>query len=186
MQTKKCSRCGKLLPITDFYVKYKTPKIKYYSECKSCRLEITTKYSKTPKAILATKKYYQNNKNSILLRQQNYYRNNTDHVKEIKNRWLMNNVEKNKEVRKKSKTKVREAFLNMYGNKCVCCGETIYEFLTLEHKLGQKGVKRSYKKSGQYAYAEAIKEYRPDLYEVLCWNCNCAKGRYGYCPHQNN
>lgn len=23
----------------------------------------------------------------------------------------------------------------------------------------------------------------PDSVQVLCWNCNCAKGIYGYCPH---
>jgi hypothetical protein len=27
--------------------------------------------------------------------------------------------------------------------------------------------------------------YPPD-FQILCYNCNCAKGVYGYCPHQIN
>lgn len=74
----------------------------------------------------------------------------------------------------------RSAFLEMYGGKCVCCGESIAEFLTIEHKLGQKGKKRE---SAYKAYSNATEDYNPDIYEILCYNCNCAKGKLGYCPH---
>lgn len=77
----------------------------------------------------------------------------------------------------------RKEFLNMYGNRCVCCGETTYEFLTLEHKLGQRGKKK--KDTSHKAYCDATRDYNPDTYEILCYNCNCSKGRYGYCPHHN-
>jgi hypothetical protein len=40
------------------------------------------------------------------------------------------------------------------------------------------------KESSHYSYRLAAKEYRPDLYEILCYNCNCSKGKHGYCPHQ--
>ena len=75
---------------------------------------------------------------------------------------------------------LRNAFLQMYGSKCACCGEKIREFLTMEHKQGLIGQKR---KAGTTGYKIAVTEYRPDLYETLCMNCNHAKGRIGYCPH---
>lgn len=75
----------------------------------------------------------------------------------------------------------RDKFLFLYGCICVCCGEDQAEFLTIEHKLGQIGKK---KESSFRAYTKAITEYRPDLYEILCMNCNHARGRYGKCPHQ--
>ncbi len=78
----------------------------------------------------------------------------------------------------------RKEFLKLYGNRCSCCGENIVEFLTIEHRNGLGRAAR--KKIGSRVYVQAIKEYRPDLYTILCWNCNCAKGRYGKCPHQDN
>lgn len=76
----------------------------------------------------------------------------------------------------------RESFLEMYGKSCRCCGEGKKEFLTIEHIRGQAGGKES----STTAYRKAALEYRPDLYEVLCMNCNHSKGRYGYCPHENH
>ena len=26
--------------------------------------------------------------------------------------------------------------------------------------------------------------YPQDDFKCLCWNCNCSRGRYGYCPHE--
>lgn len=77
---------------------------------------------------------------------------------------------------------VKDKFFEMYGNRCACCGEAIIEFLTIEHLAGQVGKK--VKDTGYRAYRQAIKEYRPDLYAVLCLNCNHAIGRFGMCPHQ--
>jgi len=87
-----------------------------------------------------------------------------------------------KEISRRYHKHIKDTFFEMYGNRCVCCGETNIEFLTIEHKLGQRGVKK--KESSFRAYISATKEYQPDTYEVLCMNCNHAKGKLGYCPHQ--
>lgn len=34
-------------------------------------------------------------------------------------------------------------------------------------------------------YKRVIEEGFPDTYRLLCWNCNCAIGIYGECPHKN-
>lgn len=106
-----------------------------------------------------------------------------DHAEELKikaKKSYQENKEKKKEYQRKIYKSIKEKFLLMYGGKCVCCGERHTDFLTIEHKLGQI---RATKETGTRAYRKAIQEYRPDLYEILCWNCNCAKGQLGYCPH---
>ena len=96
--------------------------------------------------------------------------------------WNKNHAVYQSERNTKRNKVLREKFFDMYGRKCVCCGEVIPEFLTIEHINGQKGIKN--KKRGSPAWREAIQEHRPDLYEVLCWNCNLAKGLTGTCPHK--
>lgn len=68
--------------------------------------------------------------------------------------------------------------------KCQCCGYPIYDFLTID----QIGVKGGWKEHRKYAgvnfYMNIIKRGFPDNYRVLCFNCNCSIGFYGYCPHQ--
>lgn len=82
--------------------------------------------------------------------------------------------------------KLRRQFFGMYGGKCVCpkCSETNEWFLTLDHINNDGYIARSKGKYNLSAYRDAIKEYRPDLYRTLCFNCNCAKDKNGgICPH---
>lgn len=98
-----------------------------------------------------------------------YYKDNQEHIRK--------RVKENTETR-------RDEFLQMYGNKCICCGETEKAFLTVDHVKGQKGVPREKKERGITLYRNAIAEYRPDLYRVFCMNCNFATRYEGsICPH---
>jgi hypothetical protein len=71
-----------------------------------------------------------------------------------------------------------------YGAKCVCCGESQIEFLTLDH-INNDGAKhkRTIKKRGSQFYRWIVQNLYPNFLRVLCWNCNCALGSFGYCPH---
>ena len=76
--------------------------------------------------------------------------------------------------------------LNAYGGcKCACkgCNITEVEFLTLDH-IGDSKKKLNHK--GINLYRVLRKEGYPhkNKLRVLCWNCNCALGQRGYCPHQ--
>lgn len=77
--------------------------------------------------------------------------------------------------------------IEAYGGKCTCCGEAHIEFLTLEHK-GGRGDKDKHKsganKTGWSMYQRARAEGWPDRFTILCFNCNCAKGVFGTCPHK--
>ncbi len=113
-----------------------------------------------------------------------YHRNYAKEHRDDANEYGKKNYPKYKdsklEYQRKLRSRYKNKFLEMYGKGCSCCGETIYDFLTIEHKQGQQKISR---RTGLVAYRDAVKEFRPDLYEVLCWNCNCAKGKLGYCPH---
>jgi hypothetical protein len=80
-----------------------------------------------------------------------------------------------------------EAFA-AYGHICSCCGEAHPELLTLEHTKGNGGAHRKSLgvKAGIWFYTWLKKHGFPqDLgLTVHCFNCNCSKGQYGYCPHE--
>lgn len=139
------------------------------------------------------KKYYQENKEKVLAQNREYNKTHRAELREYRRKFKEEHPEKVAQQHKCWRDRnpdyaieryniVKSAFFEMYGSVCICCGEIIVEFLTLEHKLGQVGKKR--KETSYGAYKKAIKEYNPDLYEVLCLNCNHAKGRFGYCPHE--
>lgn len=69
--------------------------------------------------------------------------------------------------------------------KCACCGESMLDFLSIDHIDGGGNEHRKQKGiwgSGIYRWLK--KNGFPAGYQVLCHNCNQAKGFYGICPHQ--
>jgi hypothetical protein len=116
--------------------------------------------------------------------------------KAIANRSYLNNIESHRYKNKqradymrnwlqKRAVKARLKLFEMYGNECSCCGESAKEFLTLDHIDG--GSHDHKLKVGRKTYRiheDACKEYRPDLFQVLCMNCNWSIGQFGYCPHR--
>jgi len=71
--------------------------------------------------------------------------------------------------------------------KCKCCGETEIKFMTLDHIEGE-GTKhlREIGGGGTKLYLWIIRNNFPKGFQVLCFNCNCAKGFFGECPHQSS
>lgn len=96
-------------------------------------------------------------------------------------------------VRERNKAyavKLRKQVLTEYGNgklACVCCGESHYEFLCLDHKKGGGGQER---KNGTGSVALLYKLRRLGFpkgdYRTLCCNCHQAYTEHGCCPHQNS
>lgn len=77
---------------------------------------------------------------------------------------------------------VRRAILKLYGGKCVCCGERNEVFLTLDHINNDGHRDRRQGLNGEMLCRALLKSPRRDL-QLLCYNCNGAKGRIGVCPH---
>lgn len=84
---------------------------------------------------------------------------------------------------------VKAIIVKHYSNGkmcCNCCGENIFEFMTVDHIKGggNKHRKEIKKESGRSFYEWLIKNNFPKGYQILCWNCNWSKFRHGICPHQ--
>lgn len=82
--------------------------------------------------------------------------------------------------------KLKQTILDHYGQVCNCpcgCRVTSFEWLTVDH-VNNDGLHRQSggKNSGHALYRQIINREFPDSFQILCWNCNCAKGHYGQCP----
>ncbi len=74
-----------------------------------------------------------------------------------------------------------------YGGSCNCCGEDTISFLSIDH-VNNDGKDHRWKNgnriSGVHLYQKIIKANFPDLYQLLCMNCNFGKRmNNGVCPH---
>jgi hypothetical protein len=75
--------------------------------------------------------------------------------------------------------------INAYGGKCACCGESGIEFLQIDHIDGWGAEhRRTLKKDGVAFYRWLCKNHFPKGFQVLCANCNSAKGIQAECPHK--
>lgn len=95
----------------------------------------------------------------------------------------------NKKARENNK-KQRLLVLQYYSAPipfCICCGEREIKFLAIDH-MGGMGNKHR-KEIGLYGGSSfckwLIKNNFPPGFQVLCHNCNMAKGFYGDCPHKD-
>ena len=81
----------------------------------------------------------------------------------------------------------RRFIINYYTdgkNCCACCGEKEFKFLTIDHINNDGGKHRKIIRGGGTAiYKWLRRNYFPDGFQILCYNCNCAKGFYRKCPH---
>lgn len=90
-------------------------------------------------------------------------------------------------IKKRCEVKLRLLVLSNYGGKCACCGESEYEFLSIDHINGDR--REDTKLLGfcqtnmLYRYLRNH-NYPTNRYQLLCYNCNCAKGFFGACPHK--
>ena len=112
-------------------------------------------------------------------------KNGSPESKLVHQKWNNDNKILMNQYKKKSKDSLRSRVINGYGGCCNCCGERMVEFLSLDHVLGGGNQERKTKScGGRAAYMRAIKENFPSDYQILCMNCNFAKGIHGGCPHK--
>lgn len=90
--------------------------------------------------------------------------------------------------------RLRLEMFEAFGWKCYCCGEEHPQFLTLEHVNGGRhfygrryGRDENSRQSNTYVEIRRAKREGWDRtnWELLCMNCNHAKGHYGQCPHRS-
>ena len=104
-------------------------------------------------------------------------------------RWRAMHPERVHEIQKETRRRLRLEALSHYGEACQCCGVDEYEFLTVGHIGGLRPQDRGEgfargRLSGDALLKRLKKEGWPAGFETLCWNCNCAAGPDGVCPHR--
>ena len=154
-----CQRCGKETVCASNSQKY----------CKECSNLLKAEWSRS-----GGKRYYIKNREK--LREKRH------------KRYLENTAKENESAKRRYDTLRTAAFIHYsptYPPSCACCGETIEQFLTLEHTNG--GGTQHRKEMGQNTYGWLKTNRYPDDIGliVLCFNCNTGKYRNGgVCPHQ--
>jgi len=83
--------------------------------------------------------------------------------------------------------KLKAEVIREYGSLCKCCGEDTFEFMSIDHINNDGARHREEAKCGGgstfYLWLKRNK-FPKDNFQLLCFNCNYAKHRYGICPHQ--
>ena len=130
---------------------------------------------------------------------QKWIEKNRKQKEKTEKEWRRNHPEKIKEYRRKQNNrhyykgyfrKERLEVLMIYCDgkepSCRCCGEKTYEFLSIDHINGRGSITREEigKSGGLYRWIK--KNKYPKGFQILCNNCNMAKGFYGICPHKLN
>jgi hypothetical protein len=80
-------------------------------------------------------------------------------------------------VQREKTLKLRETVFGHYGGKCLSCGITDLEVLTIDH-VNDDGVfdrQKWWDNSGRAIYQYLIENNFPEGYQVLCRNCNWKK-----------
>lgn len=92
------------------------------------------------------------------------------------------------DIARRNRWKIKMEIINHYGGKCACCGEVEPRFLSLDHMNGGGNADRKRRfngtiRGGVEIYRQVKKEGYPNIFRILCHNCNQAIGSYGKCPH---
>ena len=115
-------------------------------------------------------------------------------------KWREENREKHRALSRdwanRTRLERKQKVFSHYSNgslKCACCGVQGLEFLTVDHIISRKKMELdlqlmnmgySAKLHGKDLYYWLEDNDFPSGFQILCWNCNFAKGSLGECPHQ--
>lgn len=194
---KQCIVCHQHKKDEEFAFKNVSRAIRM-SLCRKCsRDRYLKKYRENnkDKTKKAQQRYNEKNKELISLRRKVKRLENIESNRKRENDWASKRREnknyalKQKEYRginseklRLKRIELRMEVLEKYGNKCNCCGEIEKEFLSIDHIDGGGSKHRREIKHSIYGWLKSNKY--PKGFQILCHNCNQAKGFYGICPHQ--
>jgi len=175
---RKCQKCGKEKELNEF-VKHNKATCGYIHVCKLCRNKYQRERYKIPKIrealIESAKQWRKDNIEQARARGREYCKRPEYRCKD--------NV-----YRKKKRQSIKLEVIQNYGGKCECCGETIMEFLTIDHinnNGGEHMKELGYRTSTQFYAWLKRNNYPKDDLRLLCWNCNSGRVlNNGVCPHK--
>lgn len=162
----------------------------YYLKNKEKVLTKNKLWAKSEKGKERSKRYYQQNKDIIRKANKKWRNKNQDRLRQYAKQYSKLHSAKTsyEGYTKGYNYKKRLQVLIHYSSnppQCKCCNENIIQFLSIDHINGGGNKHRKESKIG-YIYSWLIKNNFPEGFQVLCHNCNMAKGYYGECPHSSN
>lgn len=109
--------------------------------------------------------------------------------------WYNRNLETARASRRNSWKELRKQVIKAYGGKCKCCGESIFEFLELDHINCDGARERRELSTVEGKMIRPCQFYqwlrnngfpgKDTRYQLLCSNCNQGRHRnHGVCPHE--
>lgn len=149
-------------------------------------------------------KYYSEHRDEYLEKKKQRRLQNLEHCKAIDKRARDKRKHKKRSYQQiwdfDRKLELKVETLDQYGGICAICGEAHLECLTIDHERNDGAEfrrKMAEKTGGDYIkrkrYYSGVKFYMwlkqngfpKDLgLRVLCFNCNCSIGAYGYSPYE--
>lgn len=164
--TRTCRKCGETKPLAEFPVYDREGRRRH-----ACRVCNDTRVDA----------HHQANRDRRLAQARARYAADPTAV------WTPERRRRANDLAKVRGAQLRETVIAHYGGRCVCCGETHIEFLTLDHVNGD-GAKMRREVHGSTAprfYLWVIRNGYPETIQVLCMNCNWGRARNGgVCPHK--
>lgn len=122
----------------------------------------------------------------------------TDERREWRKSYMADYMRKNDEILRPKRQAysrnraavLRSEIITRYGSRCACCSESTPQFLSIDHVNNDGAAKRKYVRDGGHGkgmsfYRHIVDAGFPDTFQLLCHNCNFAKGVYGACPHSD-
>lgn len=155
---------------------------RYKTHClRGHELNINTIYLKAENrriCIKCVKIRRENNKEKVRLSAREHYQRNKHEISMLRRLMYPSLTEK-----------LKREILFYYGNNklsCVCCGETEFKFLTIDHIDNNGSIDRkNIRRTGHNLYRYLKKMKLPIGYQTLCFNCNSGKQiNKGICPHK--
>jgi hypothetical protein len=165
--TKLCRICNTIKKLSDFKPS-KVTKDGFCKDCKDCWL----------------RRWKEHRKKTAL----RFYQKHKKKIREWHHKRRKEKQEYDKSYRKEKCSSIKREVFDFYGGKCECCGESILDFLAIDHINGDGSIKRKRGEhfTGDKMYRWLKKNNYPEGLRVLCHNCNW--GAYvngGVCPHKN-
>ena len=173
---KICTKCKQEKPVGEFYT---TAGGNARSWCKTCEFALHKQYKQARK-----EKYRQYHRDQ--------YERNPEYFRQKAREGYAKYRKARLAQKKARRDEIKREIIAYYSNGmncCACCGESTYNFLSLDHIKNdgashrkEFGGRKSY--SHDKFYKSLIDDGYPAGIQVLCMNCNWGKQRNGgICPH---
>lgn len=110
-----------------------------------------------------------------------------DRVRQYARDWAAKNKEQINAKNREKRWNLRLEVIAAYGGHCACCGEDDPHFLTIDHIYNDGASERRKNQHGcgdKFYMWLRRRGWPKGRHQVLCSNCNSAKGQFGKCPHE--